>query len=110
MGCPLVPRRKRELLPVNLRTPNSAALLGVPVDVQADPQGVIRALVQLVVSLRSAASPPPPPAGPSTATAAPAPTITLRAQPDTIDRGGSTTLQWEARNATTVTIAPGRSS
>ncbi len=40
---------------------------------------------------------PPPP---------PAPTITLRAQPATIDRGGSTTLQWEARNAATVTIAP----
>jgi peptidoglycan-associated lipoprotein len=30
----------------------------------------------------------------------------LRAQPATIDRGGSTTLQWEARNAANVTITP----
>jgi peptidoglycan-associated lipoprotein len=36
-----------------------------------------------------------------------APTITLRAQPSTIDRGSSTTLQWEAKNANTVTITPG---
>src|SRR5262245_27533474 len=42
-------------------------------------------------------TPPPPP---------PAPTITLRAQPATIDRGAPTTLQWEARNAATVTITP----
>jgi peptidoglycan-associated lipoprotein len=42
--------------------------------------------------------PPPPPA---------APTITLRAQPGTIDRGGSTTLQWDAKNATSVSISPG---
>jgi peptidoglycan-associated lipoprotein len=31
----------------------------------------------------------------------------LRAQPNAIDRGGSTTLQWEARNATSVAITPG---
>jgi peptidoglycan-associated lipoprotein len=30
----------------------------------------------------------------------------LRAQPTSIDRGGSTTLQWEARNAATVSITP----
>lgn len=55
-----------------------------------------------------AATPPPPPPPPSTpAPAPPAPTITLRAQPSTIDRGGSTTLQWEARNAATVQITPG---
>src|SRR5207344_1447020 len=45
------------------------------------------------------AQPPTPPP--------PAPVITLRAQPAAIDRGGSTTLQWEARNAATVTITPG---
>ena len=50
---------------------------------------------------------PPPPAAAPPAAEAPAPTITLRAQPTTIDRGGSTTLQWQARNATTVTITPG---
>jgi peptidoglycan-associated lipoprotein len=48
--------------------------------------------------------PPPPPVNPAPST--PAPTITLRAQPSSIDRGGSTTLQWEARNAATVTITP----
>jgi peptidoglycan-associated lipoprotein len=31
----------------------------------------------------------------------------LRAEPSTIDRGGSATLQWEARNAANVTITPG---
>src|SRR4051812_29239632 len=55
-----------------------------------------------------ASNPPPPP--PSVVPAppnAPAPTITLRAQPGTIDRGGSTMLEWQAQNATTVTITPG---
>ncbi len=42
--------------------------------------------------------PPPPPV--------PAPTITLRAAPDSIDRGQSTSLQWEAKNATSVNIQP----
>src|SRR6185369_12561049 len=54
------------------------------------------------------ATPPPPPnANVTPSVAAPAPTITLRAQPATIDRGGATTLQWEARNAASVTITPG---
>jgi peptidoglycan-associated lipoprotein len=46
----------------------------------------------------TATAPPPPPP--------PAPTITIRAEPATIERGGSTTLQWEARNASSVAIAP----
>ena len=50
--------------------------------------------------------PPPPPATPSEPAPA-APTITLRANPATIDRGGSTTLQWTAQNAATVRIEPG---
>ena len=36
----------------------------------------------------------------------PAPTITLRAAQNSIDRGQSTTLQWEAKNATSVRIDP----
>src|SRR5262249_44883087 len=40
------------------------------------------------------------------APAAPAPTITLRATPATLDRGQAATLQWEARNATSVQIQP----
>ncbi len=43
------------------------------------------------------AAPPPPP---------PAPVISLRATPATIDRGASTSLEWEARNAATVRIEP----
>jgi peptidoglycan-associated lipoprotein len=37
---------------------------------------------------------------------APAPTITLRATPNTIDRGQTTSLQWEAKNATSISIQP----
>jgi peptidoglycan-associated lipoprotein len=47
---------------------------------------------------------PPPPVTPPPA--APAPAITLRVEPATIERGGATTLTWEARNAAAVTIAP----
>ena len=54
----------------------------------------------------SAPPPPPPPAAPAAPPAA-APTITLRANPTTIERGGSTTLQWTAQNATTIRIEPG---
>jgi peptidoglycan-associated lipoprotein len=49
----------------------------------------------------AAVTPPPAPPPP------PAPSITLRAQPTTINRGQSTTLTWDARNATSVTIEPG---
>jgi peptidoglycan-associated lipoprotein len=36
----------------------------------------------------------------------PAPTITLRATPTSIDRGQATSLQWEAKNATSLRIEP----
>jgi peptidoglycan-associated lipoprotein len=55
---------------------------------------------------KTAAAPTPPPPAPATPPP-PAPTITLRAQPASIERGSSTTLQWEARNASIVTISPG---
>jgi peptidoglycan-associated lipoprotein len=48
-------------------------------------------------------SPPPPVAAPPP----PSPTITLRANPGTIERGQSVTLQWEATNAASVRIEPG---
>jgi len=63
------------------------------------------ALIAVGCHKNTAASPPPtlpPPAAPPAA-----PTITLRAQPGTIDRGGSTTLQWDAKEATSVSISPG---
>jgi peptidoglycan-associated lipoprotein len=44
---------------------------------------------------------------PQATPAAPAPTITLRADQSTIDRGQATTLHWETRNATSVRIEPG---
>jgi peptidoglycan-associated lipoprotein len=47
------------------------------------------------------AAPPVQPAPPP-----PAPTITLRAGPNIIDRGQGTSLQWEAKNATSVSIQP----
>jgi peptidoglycan-associated lipoprotein len=51
---------------------------------------------------------PPPPAAstPPAPPPAPAPAVTLRAMPATIERGGSTTLQWEARNAASLNITP----
>src|SRR6267143_5907861 len=54
-----------------------------------------------------AAAPQPPPPLPPVAPPPPAPTITLRAQSATIDRGQAATLQWEARNAANVQIEPG---
>jgi len=48
-------------------------------------------------------APPPPPPPPPPA----APTATLTASPDTIDKGQSTTLTWQTTNATTVTIDNG---
>ena len=70
-------------------------------------------LIMLALALCSckrkvAAIPPTPPAPSQPAQPPPpAPTIALRAQPASIERGQSTTLQWEARNAGTVRIEPG---
>jgi len=52
-----------------------------------------------------ASTPPPPPFQP--AVAAPAPTITLRATPASIERGSSLTLEWATSNAGSVRIEPG---
>jgi peptidoglycan-associated lipoprotein len=43
------------------------------------------------------APPPPPPARP---------TVTLQANPTSVDKGGSTTLSWSSTNATQLTISP----
>jgi peptidoglycan-associated lipoprotein len=51
-----------------------------------------------------AASTPAPTPVPAPAPAKP--TITLRATPATLDRGQTTTLQWDAKNATSVQIQP----
>jgi peptidoglycan-associated lipoprotein len=48
------------------------------------------------------APPPPPPPAPS------APTASLSANPDTIQKGQSTTLTWQTTNATDVTLGPNK--
>jgi len=50
---------------------------------------------------------PPAPAPVAPVVPPPAPTITLRANPATVDRGQPVTLAWEARNAANVQIDPG---
>jgi len=44
------------------------------------------------------AAPPPPP---------PAPTVTLTAEPSTVEKGQSVTLSWTSQNATDLTLDPG---
>ena len=56
---------------------------------------------------RQAPAPPPAAAPPPPAPPPPAPTITLRADRTTIDRGQNLTLTWEVRNAASVRIEPG---
>ena len=50
-------------------------------------------------------APPPPPVS-TPAVVTPAPVITFRANPAAIDRGATATLEWQARNASTVRIEP----
>jgi len=66
---------------------------------------VLAALCFVGCKKRVAASPnTAPPVQP--ASPPPAPTITLRATPNAIDRGQASSLQWEAKNATSVSIQP----
>src|SRR5215470_17058213 len=73
--------------------------------------GLILLLFSTLVSVACGKKPVPAPPTPVVTAPptppAPSPTITIRAQPAAIDRGGSTTLTWEAQNAATVTITPG---
>jgi len=48
-------------------------------------------------------TPPPPPPPPP---AAAKPTVSIQANPTTIDKGGSSTLSWTSTNATQLTVAP----
>ena len=60
---------------------------------------VAGAVMMLGACKKKAAPPPPPPPPPATA-----PTASLSASPDTIDKGASTTLTWQTTNATDVSI------
>jgi peptidoglycan-associated lipoprotein len=51
----------------------------------------------------AAPAPPPPPPPP----APPAPTVTLTAEPSTIEKGQSVTLSWSSQNATELDLQPG---
>lgn len=50
--------------------------------------------------------PPPPPPPPPTAPPAAKPTVSLSANPTTINKGDSTTLSWTSTDATQLTVAP----
>jgi peptidoglycan-associated lipoprotein len=58
------------------------------------------AVVLLGACHKKAAPPPPPPPPP-----VPQPTASLTANPDTVDKGQSSTLSWQTTNATDVSIA-----
>jgi len=68
------------------------------------PLVVLIAVLALAGCHKQVAATPPPPPAPTPPP--PAPTITLRAAQSTIDRGQSTSLQWEAKNASSVRIDP----
>ena len=60
---------------------------------------IVGAVMMLGACKKKAAPPPPPPPPPPAA-----PTASLSASPDTIDKGASTTLTWQTTNATDVSI------
>jgi peptidoglycan-associated lipoprotein len=60
---------------------------------------VLGAVMMLGACKKKAAPPPPPPPPPP-----PAPTASLTANPNTVEKGGSTTLTWQTSNATDVSI------
>ena len=60
---------------------------------------VLMAIMMLGACKKKVAPPPPPPPPPPAA-----PTASLSANPNTVDKGGSTTLTWQTTNATDVSI------
>src|SRR5216110_3210770 len=59
----------------------------------------LSAIMTLGACKKKVAPPPPPPPPPPAA-----PTASLSASPNTVDKGGSTTLTWQTSNATDVSI------
>src|SRR5947209_7511083 len=60
----------------------------------------VLSMLLLVASCAKKVAPPPPPPPP----APPAPTASLSANPNSVDKGQSTTLTWQTTNATDVSI------
>src|SRR5213076_2594049 len=59
----------------------------------------LSAIMTLGACKKKVAPPPPPPPPPPAS-----PTASLSANPDTVNKGGSTTLSWQTTNATDVSI------
>jgi peptidoglycan-associated lipoprotein len=62
------------------------------------------AAIMLLGACKKKVTPPPPPPPPPPA----APTASLSASPNTIEKGQSTTLTWQTTNATDVTLGPNK--
>jgi peptidoglycan-associated lipoprotein len=62
------------------------------------------AAIMLLGACKKKVTPPPPPPPPPPA----APTASLSANPNTIEKGQSTTLTWQTTNATDVTLGPNK--
>jgi peptidoglycan-associated lipoprotein len=66
---------------------------------------LIATVILIAACQKKVAAPPTPPPPPPPPPAAP--TVTLNADPTTIDRGQMTTLTWESENATKLDLQPG---
>ena len=65
---------------------------------------VLMAAIMVLGACKKKVQPAPPPPPPPPA----APTASLSANPDTIEKGQSTTLTWQSTNATDVTLGPNK--
>src|SRR3954466_7479407 len=65
---------------------------------------VLMATIMTLGACKKKVQPPPPPPPPPPA----APTASLSANPNTIEKGQSTTLTWQTTNATDVTLGPNK--
>ncbi len=59
----------------------------------------LSAIMTLGACKKKVAPPPPPPPPPAAA-----PTASLSASPNTVDKGGATTLTWQTTNATDISV------
>jgi len=66
--------------------------------------GILGVLLLAAACHEKKVAPPPPAAAPAPP---PAPTVTLTAEPSTIDKGQSVTLSWSSQNATDLDLEPG---
>lgn len=65
--------------------------------------GILGVVLLAGCAKKKVAAPPPPPPPPPP----PAPTVTLTAEPSTVEKGQSVTLSWSSENATDLDLQPG---